>query len=143
MADNFKHTLGDNEDIAADDVGGIKYQRVKVCVGADGTATDVSSTTPIPTSQAVVTAQGFTVSTVIAGSPATYNGLCAAETSTVNPATIKVYDNAVGASGTMLDVVELSAGESARDFYVGGIEAAEGLYVEVVGNVIGSIRFGA
>ena len=34
--------------MATDDVGGVQYPRVKVSVGADGTATDVSSSNPMP-----------------------------------------------------------------------------------------------
>jgi len=51
MADNtilpIPSTTGDT--IAADDIGGIKYQRVKVTIGADGTNDgDISSTNPMP-----------------------------------------------------------------------------------------------
>jgi hypothetical protein len=46
MADNT--TLpGTGDIVAADDVGGIKYQRVKVSTGADGTAVDNDATHPI------------------------------------------------------------------------------------------------
>ena len=34
--------------IASDDIAGVKYQRVKVVFGADGSATDASSTNPLP-----------------------------------------------------------------------------------------------
>jgi hypothetical protein len=48
MADNT--TLpGTGDVIATDDIAGVKYQRVKVGFGADGVATDVSSTDPLPT----------------------------------------------------------------------------------------------
>lgn len=33
---------------ADDDIGGVHYQRVKLSVGADGAATDASSTNPVP-----------------------------------------------------------------------------------------------
>lgn len=49
MSDNT--TLpGTGDVIAADDVGGVKYQRVKATWGVDGTGTDVTATTPLPTS---------------------------------------------------------------------------------------------
>lgn len=39
--------------VAADDIGGVKYQRVKIRVGVDGNAgTDVSTTDPLPVSDA-------------------------------------------------------------------------------------------
>ncbi|MGE3341493.1 MAG: hypothetical protein AB7J46_06390 [Candidatus Altimarinota bacterium] len=49
MADNVAITAGSGTSIATDDVGGVQYQRVKVSVGADGSATDVSAAAPIPT----------------------------------------------------------------------------------------------
>lgn len=47
MADNT--TLpGTGDVIASDDIGGVKYQRIKVTTGADGSATDVSMANPMP-----------------------------------------------------------------------------------------------
>ena len=49
MADNASLTLGDGSLVAAaDDIGGVKYPRVKVNFGADGSTVDVSSTDPLP-----------------------------------------------------------------------------------------------
>lgn len=49
MADNS--TLPATGDvIATDDIGGVKWQRVKVAFGADGSATEASATTPLPAS---------------------------------------------------------------------------------------------
>lgn len=48
MTDNVDVTPGSGKTIAADDVGGIHYQRVKVAHGADGAATDVSTASPLP-----------------------------------------------------------------------------------------------
>ena len=50
MADNT--TLpGTGDVIATDDVGGVKYQRVKPAFGGDGVAIDVSATNPLPVTQ--------------------------------------------------------------------------------------------
>lgn len=50
MADNVQLNLGAGGVIAAaDDVGGFLWQRVKVGHGADGSATDVSLASPLPT----------------------------------------------------------------------------------------------
>jgi hypothetical protein len=38
--------------IASDEIGGVQYQRVKLAVGADGAAVDVSDAAPIPTKDA-------------------------------------------------------------------------------------------
>ena len=48
MPDNVGYTPGSGATIAADDISGVLYQRVKVGVGADGTAVDVSSANPMP-----------------------------------------------------------------------------------------------
>ena len=48
MADNTTYTPGTGVTIAADDVGGALYQRIKPVHGADGSATDTSSTNPLP-----------------------------------------------------------------------------------------------
>lgn len=48
MADDITVTPGTGVTIAADDVGGKLYQRVKLTHGADGSATDVSVAAPLP-----------------------------------------------------------------------------------------------
>ncbi len=48
MADNIGYTPGTGASVAADLIGGDLYQRVKISVGADGAATDVSSAAPMP-----------------------------------------------------------------------------------------------
>jgi hypothetical protein len=48
MADNVGYTPGSGASIAADDIGGVLHQRIKLGVGADGAATDVSEANPMP-----------------------------------------------------------------------------------------------
>lgn len=49
MADNVAITPGSGATAAADDIGGVLFQRVKVAVGADGVNDgDVSSVNPMP-----------------------------------------------------------------------------------------------
>lgn len=60
MADNVNVTPGTGATIAADEIGGILYQRIKPTFGADGAAVDVSATNPFPIIQ---TATDFVVST--------------------------------------------------------------------------------
>lgn len=45
MADNVGYTPGTGATIAADDVGGVLYQRVKIGIGADNSAADISGDT--------------------------------------------------------------------------------------------------
>lgn len=48
MADNVGYTPGTGATVAADEIGGVLHQRVKIGVGADGTAVDVSESNPMP-----------------------------------------------------------------------------------------------
>ena len=50
MADNVAYTPGAGATIAADDIGGVLYQRVKPVTGVDGEAVDVSENNPMPIS---------------------------------------------------------------------------------------------
>jgi len=58
MADNIQVTPGSGPSVAADDVGGVLFQRIKPTFGADGTATDVSATNPLPVVQIGATPAG-------------------------------------------------------------------------------------
>ena len=48
MADNIGYTPGVGASVAADEIGGHLYQRVKPTFGDDGSATDVSTANPFP-----------------------------------------------------------------------------------------------
>ncbi len=48
MADNIGYTPGTRATVAADEIGGVLYQRMKIGIGADGTATDLSTANPMP-----------------------------------------------------------------------------------------------
>lgn len=73
MADNFAATPGAGLTIAADEIDGVKYPRVKIAFGADGFATDLSSTDPLPVSTGAVdngaAGQLFTMGAYYASSP--------------------------------------------------------------------------
>src|SRR5215213_7746339 len=65
MADDVTLNAGAGGDtIAADDVAGVKYQRVKIAAGADGAAADTGTTT---TPFAVKISDGTDVALVSAG----------------------------------------------------------------------------
>ena len=52
MADNTQLNAGTGGDvIASDDIGGVKYQRVKATFGKDGEAVDVSADNPLPVAE--------------------------------------------------------------------------------------------
>jgi hypothetical protein len=49
LADNFTANAGSGgSTFASDDIGGVQYPRVKIGHGADGSATDVSTASPMP-----------------------------------------------------------------------------------------------
>ena len=48
MPDNVAYTPGSGATIAADDIGGVLYQRIKPTIGEDGFAADVSLSNPMP-----------------------------------------------------------------------------------------------
>lgn len=48
MADNIGYTPGTGATVAADDIGGVLYQRVKPVHGVDGVAVDASTSNPLP-----------------------------------------------------------------------------------------------
>ena len=54
MADNIGYTPGSGATVAADDIGGVLYQRVKPAFGPDGVAVDVSTENPLPVLDAEV-----------------------------------------------------------------------------------------
>ena len=75
MVDNVAITPGTGATVAADDIGGVLYQRVKPTFGVDGSATDVSSTNPMP----VVLGTGSnSVGTVVLGAGTAAYGKLAA-----------------------------------------------------------------
>ena len=64
MADDLTLNAGSGGDtLAADDVAGVKYQRVKISVGADGAAADNSTAAPL----AIKISDGTDVALVSAG----------------------------------------------------------------------------
>jgi len=97
MADNVSITPGSGATISADDLGGVLVQRVKIQIGADGSATDVTSSNPIPVSDAGTTLSvddaGTTLSVDDGGGSLTVDG------SVSLAAAIPAGTNAIGIVG--------------------------------------------
>lgn len=53
MSDNIGYTPGTGATVAADNIGGVLHQRVKIGVGVDGAAVDVSASNPMPVTGSV------------------------------------------------------------------------------------------
>ncbi len=81
---------------------------------------------------------------VVVGAPAVYRGLTLRETSGSAGATVRLYEHASAASGTLLQTVALAQGESFNVTHSGaGIWAANGIYCDIVsGAVEGSVYIG-
>lgn len=81
---------------------------------------------------------------VLRSTPVTYLGFSIDETSGAATAKVILYDNASAASGTILDVIDLLPGQSAREWYGDGLVTVNGIYCSVVsGAVAGSVRVGS
>ena len=70
MVDNVDVTPGTGATIAADDIAGVKYQRVKISVGADGSATDLAPGQTTKANSVPVTLASDTDTLPVAGSVA-------------------------------------------------------------------------
>lgn len=89
-----------------------------------------------------VVSKAVTTSAVVSATGCTYYGFTFAETAGV-VATIRIYDNASAASGTLLETINLAASGSAGEFGgPQGVRANNGIYVAVTGTVVGSVRIG-
>lgn len=80
----------------------------------------------------------------VRASPAIYCGFAVQESGGTNPVTVRIYDNASAASGTLIDTVNLAAGGSEARMYNRGLWCENGIFVDVggTGTVAGSIRIG-
>lgn len=87
MADNVTIT---GTTIAADDISGVQYQRMKVVWGSDGTATDVSASNPLPVTGSLTVDSEFPASASLADA-------------TANPTTTKVASHTMVYNGTTWD----------------------------------------
>lgn len=127
MADNTVLNLGSGGDtISTDDVGGsVKVQRVKVQYGADGSATDASATTPLPTTESdggIISTANSTASTLLAA--AAFTGT-AEDVSDYTSITVSVIsDQASGTDGLSLQQSHNSTNWDFIDAYT--IPAATG-----------------
>lgn len=124
MADNVGYTPGTGATVAADDIGGILHQRVKLTLGADGASEgDVSSSNPMP-----VMGVGELVEAVealrMAVQALTRSGLGQAMPDTA--ARLRVAVDAISASLTLAAVTTVTTVTTlTNQTQIGGIAATE------------------
>lgn len=110
MADNIGYTPGTGSVVAADEIGGVLHQRIKLGIGEDGTATDLSLTNPMPTQVAARTPTTTSVpssatSVTILASNANRKGI-----SISNSSTQKLYLSFTSPATTTNAFIEMPAG---------------------------------
>lgn len=116
MADNMNVQTGSGGPVATDEIGGVQYQRVKVNYGADGSATDVSSTTPLPVYESAgsaIKSSSVTVGTSAAALPS--SALSGRKSMIIQ--NLGAADIYIGASGVAVgDGFKVAAGASSPSF---------------------------
>jgi hypothetical protein len=99
--DNVGYTPGVGATVAADDIGGVLHQRVKIGVGADGVAVDVSDANPMPVTGTIEVTSGtpldVTGTVAVSGSVAVTGGLTDAELR-ASPVSTVALDPSTGTS---------------------------------------------
>jgi hypothetical protein len=93
----------------------------------------------------IVTVKALTgADQAVCAGPARYHGYTVMETGGVSAATVRIYDHASAASGTLIGAVNLIAGGSADVALTVGTQCLNGIYVDVggAGTVAGSVRVG-
>jgi len=103
MADNTTLNTGSGGDtLATDDIGGVKYPRSKIVIGADGTNDgDVSSANPLPVSLASVPSHAVTNA-----------GTFAVQVSSALPAGTNAIGKLAANSGVTIGAVEIAASQT-------------------------------
>lgn len=103
MADNVGYTPGTGATIAADDLSGVLYQRVKISEGADGSATDVSAANPMPSSvPGAVSATILSLTTAAVGTNYTaFSSQTCNSLDIVNTSSVAIEYRRGGAGNTM------------------------------------------
>lgn len=91
---------------------------------------------------AQATPVGATGTGAVVTTPCTYRGLSFRDTSGATN-TLKLFDNASAASGTVLYAAQVSANQAfPLDNIPDGLHCANGIYLQATGAVEGSVRVG-
>jgi hypothetical protein len=109
MVDNVGYTPGTGATIAADDIGGVLHQRVKLGVGGDGVAVDVSAANPLPVSDEDVARLLVRVLNLL-GAPVNYDPALNRQRMTAI-----LESGTLTTVGTLTDITNFGAGRTASE----------------------------
>jgi hypothetical protein len=109
MVDNVGYTPGTCATIAADDIGGVLHQRVKLGVGGDGVAVDVSAANPLPVSDEDVARLLVRVLNLL-GAPVNYDPALNRQRMTAI-----LESGTLTTVGTLTDITNFGAGRTASE----------------------------
>lgn len=122
--------------------GDIEIGAVELKNGTSDQRATIDSAGRLGVVQTPSTAVAVSASAVVLGVAGVYRGFSLRETSGTASATIRIYNNASAASGTMVETVQLNPAESRSESLPVGITVA-GIYFSVVSGVVeGSVRHG-
>jgi hypothetical protein len=129
VADNVQITPGLGVIVSTDEVGGVQVQRVKVQHGADGTASDVTSTNPLPvlkkrTDTAATPGTSANVDSA-ASSVVLAANAARIECTLVNDSDVEIYLRLASSGATVGSGIRLNrdGGSYSTDAYTGAISA--------------------
>jgi len=102
MADNVGYTPGIGAEVAADNIGGVLHQRIKIGIGAGGTAVDLSSTNPMPitASSAIPISTPSAIDVTVGNFPATQT------VNVLDPSTETAFGPVTAASTVLFSAVD-------------------------------------
>jgi hypothetical protein len=148
MADNIQVTPGSGPSVAADDVGGVLYQRIKPAFGADGSATDVSAANPLPVTAADRGEYEFcaaSVTTVLGATGAVGDFLdhVLIVPGNTSPGAVQIRDGSAGTARTIFTGGASSVSNLASiDVNIGAVATAAGGWAIITGANVTAFGFG-
>lgn len=99
MADNVGYTPGSGATIAADEIGGVLHQRIKLGIGADGTAVDVSTANPMPiTAPTALSVSGPLTNQELRAAAVDVAVTSSVQTTPLDPSTVTAFGPVVAAN---------------------------------------------
>ena len=120
MADNVGYTPGSGALVAADDIAGVLHQRVKIGIGGDGSAVDLSASNPMPitASSAIPISTPSAIDVTVGNFPASQT--VSGSVSVSDPSTAVTFGPITTANTVLFAAVD-TANEQSIQLQVGGL----------------------